>query len=402
MAIFKYKTINADQKIVYGRIIAFNNQDAEARLMSKGLEVLKLSDITNDLLIKLEFLVQRVKNKDLVVFSREFSLLISSNVSVVESLLTIQEQTENIKFKNIVSGIAFDVDSGALLSDSMHKHGPKVFSDFYINIVAAGETSGKLDEVLSYLADEVEKDYDLSGKFKTAMIYPTIVFFGMVGVAIVMMFFVMPQLIGIMQETGAALPLATRVVIAVINFCKSYALWIALAVVAIIVGIKMASKTEIGRKEIDIFKVKAPAIGSIFRLIYLIRFCRSFSTLIKGGVTMVRSLEISQKVVDNWVFQDIIGRTIERVNEGGSISAIFTDSPYVPKMVPQMMMIGEKTGHIDSVLEKISNFYGRELGAKLDNMSAIIEPVIMVVMGIGVGVMVAAIIMPMYSLAGSF
>ncbi len=402
MPLYRYKALNDRNRPVYGRMVAFNEDGIAHALAHKNLRLDSTIDITDRSDTKLMFWLQGVKAKDLVIFSREFSLMIASDVSVLESLTTVLEQTENLKLKNIISQVAQDVDGGALLSDSFKRRGGKVFSDFYINVIKAGETSGKLDEVLLYLADEMEKDYDLVGKFKGAMIYPLIVSIGLVVVGFIMMYFVMPQLTLIIQETGAVLPWPTLVVIAAVDFLQKYLVYLIIILVAAAVALRFALKTPKGREAFDIFKLKFPIIGKLYRLIYLVRFCRSFSTLLYGGVTVTRSLEVSSNVVRSVVYQKLILKTLESVNEGHPISYVFADSPYMPKMIPQMLSIGEKTGNLDEVLAKISDFYGRELNNKLANLNVILEPLIMVVMGIAVAIMAAAIIMPMYSVATSF
>ncbi|MEI7452086.1 MAG: type II secretion system F family protein [Candidatus Falkowbacteria bacterium] len=402
MPLYSYKALNSKDRAVHGRAVAFNTDGVARNLAHKGLRLVWANDISDRADTRVMFFIQGVKPKDLVIFSREFSLMISSDVSVLESLQTVLEQTENLKLKNIISNVAIDVDGGALLSESFKRRGGKAFSEFYVNVVKAGETSGKLDEVLLYLADEMEKDYDLIGKFKGAMVYPAIVSIGLVVVGFIMMYFVMPQLTTIIEESGTALPLPTVIVIAVVDFLQAYLVYIIIALVAAFVAIRIAARTPAGKETLDIIKLKIPIIGKLYRLIYLVRFCRSFSTLLYGGVTVTRALEVSSDVVRSVVYQKLILKTLEAVNEGYSISYVFADSPYMPKMIPQMLSIGEKTGNLDAVLGKISDFYTRELNDKLANLNVILEPAIMLVMGVAVAIMAAAIIMPMYSVALSF
>jgi type IV pilus assembly protein PilC len=402
MPIFRYKALNNKGRSAFGRVIAFNDNDAERKVARKGLQPVWLLDISGRLDTKLWLLLQRVRNKDIVVFSREFSLMVSANIGVVEALMTIQEQTVNPKLKNIISELIFEVEGGAMLSDALERHGSHIFSNFYINVVRAGETSGKLDEVLLYLADEMEKDFDLLSKFRGAMIYPAFVLSGLVAVGFIMMYFVMPQLVQIIQETDFELPWATKVVMGAINFFQNYLFIIIIFIIVSIVLFRMLVRTKAGRAQVDAFKLRIPLFGPLFKLVYLIRFCRSLSTLLLGGVTIIRSLETASEVVRNTVYKTLITDTVKAVNEGHSISYVFATSPYVPGMVPEMMVIGEKTGKLDEVLNKVSDFYARELNAKLNTLNVLIEPIIMVIMGVGVGIMVAAIILPMYNMATSF
>jgi type IV pilus assembly protein PilC len=401
MPVFSYKATDRNQKKKRGNIVALNREDAIKRLKKKLYKVYDLSDVSDSLEVKISNKLNPVKNKDVVVFSRQFSVMISSQVAVVESLYTIIEQTENPNFKEIISKIAYDVDSGTMLSDALSKYN-KIFSPFYCNIIKAGETSGRLDEVLEYLADEMEKDYDVLKKFKGAMIYPAFILVGIFGVGLVFVFFVLPELTTMLQETGTELPLATRIVIAATEFLQKYYLLVAALLVGFVFLVRMILRTPSGKRKFDYLLIKTPSIGYLFQLIYLVRFCRSLSTLLKGGVSVNKSLTIVKDIISNTVYKDIIEETIEVVKEGGSMTSVLEESNNVPKMIPEMMSVGEKTGRLDDILEIIAQFYEKDVKNRLDNISTIIEPVVMVVMGVGVGIMVAAIIMPMYNMAGQF
>ena len=401
MAIFSYKAKARDGRTKTGTIVTIDENEAVKSLNRKGLDVYFLKESSGDLEFKIASLFNPVKSKDLIIFSRQFSIMIMSNVPIVEALSVIIEQTSNISFKVILSGVAYDVDNGSFLSDALKKH-PKVFSEFYCNVIKAGETSGKLDEILQYLSDEIEKDYDLTKRFKGALIYPAFIMVGLTIVGFVFIFFVLPELTKILEETGATLPLATRIVIAFTNFLRNYYIYVGIFIVILIFALRYFFKTPTGKRARDVFYVKMPLLGKIFQLIYLVRFCRSFGTLLKGGVSVTKSLEIVGDIVRNSVYRDILVETVENINEGGSIVSILERSEYVPKMIPEMMSVGERSGRLDEVLEETAKFYDKEVGNKLANLNAVIEPVIMVIMGLGVGIMVAAVILPMYNVASQF
>ncbi|MFA6194813.1 MAG: type II secretion system F family protein [Patescibacteria group bacterium] len=401
MPIFKYQAKDSNGKAKSGTVVGLSESEVSAKLSKKDLAIVSLADITNTPLNKMSRLIAPIKTKDLVIFSRQFSVMISASVPVVESLMILIDQTNNISLKNMISEIAFEVDGGAFLSDALAKR-PKVFSEFFINIVRSGETSGKLDEVLSYLADEMEKSYDMASKIKGAMIYPIFIISALFGVGIVLMVYVIPNLTAILTETGAELPLSTRIVIGASDFLRNYSVLIISALIGLVIAIKFYLKTYNGRRNIDIMKLKMPIFGKLFQYIYLMRFSRSLSTLLKGGVTITRSLEIVAEVVGNLIYKELILETLESINDGNPFSTVFEASSYVPKMVPQMISVGEKTGKIDSVLDRITSFYTRESSNMLDNLSKLMEPLIMVLMGAGVGVMVAAVLLPMYNLASQF
>lgn len=401
MPIYRYKAQDANGRTKIGDIVVMSEGEIAEKLRKKDLLLVSFRDITNDPLNKFRRLISPVKSKDLVVFSRQFSVMISANVTVVESLLILLDQTNNISLKNIIAEVAFEVNGGSFLSDAFAKY-PKVFSEFFVNIIRSGETSGKLDEVLNYLADEMEKNYTMVSKIRGAMIYPVFIIVALVGVAIVLMVYVIPNLTSILTETGAELPLSTRLVIGASDFLRNYSWLIILALVAIVVLVRLYLKTYNGRRQVDIMKLRMPIFGNLFKYIYLIRFSRSLSTLLKGGVTITRSLEIVSSVVGNTIYQELILDTLESINDGNPLSTVFESSSYVPRMVPQMIAVGEKTGKVDAVLDRITSFYERESGAMLDNLGKLMEPLIMTIMGLGVGIMVAAVLLPMYNLASSF
>ena len=401
MAIFRYKAHNKKGRVKSGIEIGVNETEIINRYRRKELEIFSLEPADNDLETKLKLFMERSNTKDLVIFSRQFSVMISANVPVTESLFILIDQTENFSLKKMIADIAFEVDSGSLLSDAFEKR-PDVFSNFFVNIIRSGETSGKLDEVLNYLADEMEKSYDMSSKIKGAMIYPIFILVGLVAVAIVLLVYVIPNLTSVLTESGTELPFATRVVIGASNFLQSYLILIIIAAIGLGFLVRLYLRTYNGRRNLDYVKLHMPIFGTLFKYIYLMRFTRSLSTLLKGGVTITKSLEVVSEVVSNIIYQEIILATLESINDGNPISTVMDSEPTIPKMVPQMLAVGERTGKIDVVLDKITDFYGREADKMLANLSTLMEPVIMTIMGIGVGIMVAAVIMPMYNMASQF
>lgn len=401
MPIFTYKAEDASGRIRRGRAVGLSETEVAQKLRRQDLDVISLDDVTDDLSTRFLRFIAPIRNKDLVIFSRQFSVMISSNVPVVESLLILVDQTDNISLKNLIANIAFEVNAGALLSDAFAKQ-PEVFSEFFVNIVRSGETSGKLDEVLNYLADETEKNYAMTSKIKGAMIYPLFIILSLAGVGIVLMIYVIPNLTSILTETGATLPLATRLVIGASNILKSYFLLFVLFAAGTAALLHFYLKTYNGRRRLDLFKLRLPIFGKLFKYIYLVRFTRSLSTLLKGGVTITRSLEVVAEVVGNVIYRELILDTLESINDGNPLAAVMEASNDVPKMVPQMISVGEKTGKVDIVLDRVTAFYERESSEMLDNLSKLLEPLIMVIMGLGVGVMVAAVLLPMYNLASQF
>jgi len=397
MPIFEYKARDQGRNIQKGMMDAANEQLAAGTLADQGLTVIELSQKKG---VSLSIL-NRVKAKDIVIFSRQFSVMISASVPVVQALKILVGQTTNLALKLIVSEIADEVNGGSKLSDALGAR-PKVFSEFYVSVIRAGESSGKLDEVLNYLADEMEKDYDLMHKIRGAMIYPIFVLAGLSIVGAVMVVWVVPKLTAIIAESGGELPFATKVLMGVSAAVSVY-WWILLLVIVLgAVAFRFYIKTPWGRWQVDFIKIKMPIFGPLFQKIALVRFSRSLQTLISGGVAISSSLKITADVVGNSVYRDLILQTREAVEGGSSISSVFSASSHIPSMVSQMLAVGEKTGKIDVILERITDFYTREVSNTVGNLVNLMEPLIMVLMGIGVGIMVAAIIMPMYNMANQF
>ena len=401
MAIFRYKAKNAKGRTKSGLDVAMSEADLSQRLRRQNLDVISIAAADNSLEAKLNLLLNKPKGKDLAVFSRQFAVMISANVLIVESLVILIEQTSNFKLKQAVSEVAFEVTAGSLLSDSLGKH-PRIFDNFFINMVKSGEASGKLDEVLEYLADQTERSYDTASKVKGAMIYPVFVLIAMVVVGIVLMVKILPSLTGMLQESGMDLPVTTKIIIATSDFLVNYLWLVIVLVIGLVFLVRLYLKTDKGRRNWDSLTLRIPIFGKLVNYVVLTRFTRSLSTLLKGGVTITKSLEVVSGVVSNKVYEDILLRTLQSIKDGNPLSTVMNTESIVPKMVPQMISVGERTGKIDVVLDSITGFYTRESEKMLANLSSLMEPLIMVIMGIGVGIMVAAVIMPMYSMATQF
>lgn len=401
MSFFQYRARNSRGDVVQGAVDAPSENVASSILVDRGLIILSLTEKEKkSLSIDISFL-NRIKTKDVVVFSRQLAVMASASVPIVQALKILVSQTHNDKLKVIISEVADEVDGGAKLSQALGRY-RKVFTDFYVAMIRSGETSGKLDEVLNYLADQQEKDYDLSSKIKGAMIYPIFILSGLVVVAIVMMVFVVPKLTAIISESGAKLPFATRVLIATSEFMQNYWYVLIFVIGGGLFALYKLTRQGPGKVLFDRLKLKVPVFGKLWQRIYLVRMTRSLSTLIVGGVPLTTALEVVADVVGNYMYSDLIRRTIKEVEDGNSVATLFLKSPDVPAMVSQMMSVGEQTGRLEQILTKITEFYSREVENLVNNMVSLIEPLIMILMGVGVGLMVAAIILPMYQLASSF
>ncbi|MBT4210155.1 MAG: type II secretion system F family protein [Candidatus Komeilibacteria bacterium] len=400
MAIYKYRARTNDGRLTNGAVEAVTESDAAELLNEKGLIVLALSETSQKQGKSWNINIGKVKHKDLVIFSRQLSVMISATVPIVQSLRILAQQTVNPIFIEKIIEMADDVEGGMRFSSALSKHG-NTFSNFYIAMVKSGETSGKLDEILQYLADQMEKDYDLISRIKSAMIYPVFIISSMVVVGFLMMTFVVPNMTKMLEETGAELPLVTRILIGTSDFMSSYWYYIIFGVAGLIVLFRFWLKSGVGKLTWDALKIQIPIFGTLFKKVYIVRFTRSLSTLIRGGVPITSALTITAEVVDNKAYEKLILDTVDEVEGGNSLATLFVKSKLMPKMLSQMMVIGEKTGKLDNVLEKLSDFYSREIDNLVDGLTSLIEPLILIVMGVGVGGMVAAIMLPMFKVAQS-
>ncbi len=401
MPIFEYEAVDSNQKRFKAVTEANSSEELEKVLIEKKMTVISLKEqVKRKGEINIAIL-NRIKSQDVVVFSRQFAVMLRASVPVVKSLKILVKQTTNPKLQAVISSVAEEVEGGIKLSQALSRH-KKVFGDFFIAMIKSGETSGQLDDVLDYLADSQEKDYDLTSKIKGAMTYPIFIVCTLFAVGIVMMVFVIPKLTEVLTESGAKLPLATRILVGASDFLVNF-WWLVLAlIIGIVALIKYLTKGESGKLIRDSLVLKLPIFGKLFQKIYLVRFTRSLATLSSGGINLVEALKITSEIVGNKVYRDIIDQTVVEVQEGNQIASVLINAKQVPAMVAYMVSVGEQTGKLDLVLTKLSEFYAREIDNMVVNLVSLIEPLIMIVLGVAVGVMVAAIIMPMYNMASAF
>lgn len=401
MAIFDYRAKDQAGLTVKGAVEAPSENVAVDVLKEQRLILLSISERKRSTLFQSSLgIFNRVPRKQVVIFARQLAVMISATVPIVQALRILVKQTEHIGFKIIISELADEVDGGAKLSGSLARY-PDVFSDFFVHMIRSGETTGKLDETLNYLADQQEKDYELISKIKGAMIYPAFIVIGLLAVGILMMTFVIPKLTETLTEAGAELPVMTKVLIGVSNFLTHQWWILALLVVGVMVLYRFAKRNPLGRTVIDRAKLHLPIFGNIFQRIYLVRFSRALGTLLVSGVPLARALEIVADVVGNAVYHAVITQTIKDIEGGGSIATAMLKTKDVPIMLPSMMTVGEQTGKLDLVLEKMANFYTKELDNTVANLVTLIEPLILVVMGLGVIALILGILLPMYNLSSA-
>ncbi len=344
----------------------------------------------------------RVKQQEIVLFTKQLAVLIQAKVPLVQSLRVMARQIENPMFSRIISEIANDVDAGSVFSRAIAKY-PKVFSNFSIQMIRSGEISGRLEEVLTYLSDYLSRQYLLNSKARGAMIYPAFIVAAFIVVSVVMLIFVIPNLTAILVESGQELPFATRVLIGSSNFLRVWG-WLAFIILAAASYFIWNSikKSPEWRYAYDRFKLKLPVFGELLKKIYLARFSETLSTLSSAGIAISQALEITADVVGNSIYRKIILEADESVRKGSNISSVFAKYPEILPMVTQMVSIGEQTGKLDSILKQVTMFFTDEVNRAFDNIVNLIEPILIVVLGAGVGLLVAAILLPIYNLVNAF
>jgi type IV pilus assembly protein PilC len=402
--LFQYRAKTLQEEFKEGVIEAPNEEMASAILVEKNLIILSLKEKEKEVVwgknLNIPFL-NKVKLKDIVVFSRQLAVMVTVGLPIVQALRILIKQAPSPAFKIILSGITEDVNGGEKFSQALAKF-PNVFSNFFINMVRSGETSGQLDQALNYLADQEEKNFDLINKIKGAMIYPIFVVIGLIVVGIIMMIFVVPKLTEVIIQSGTKLPLPTQILIFTTNALKNYWWLFGIVITGIAIGTKSYIQTLDGRRLWDFLKLKLPVFGKLNQKIYLVRFSRGLASLIVGGIPLNQGLKIIADLVGNVIYKDLILATLKEIEDGHPIITAFEQSKVIPSLVTQMMSIGEKTGKLDSVLNKIAEFYSREIDNIVSNLTALIEPLVILLLGGAVGVMVAAIIMPMYNVTTQF
>ncbi len=399
MPIFNYKVKDSRGRDLEGAVEAADGAQAAEVLRERGYQVVSVEKREETSIGNISFtFLQRIKVEDIVVFSRQLSVMVGASISIVRSLRTAARQTTSPKLRGIVLDIANEVEGGVRLSDAFAKY-PHVFGSFYVNMLRSGETSGKLDDVLHYLADQQEKDLDLRRRVKGAMTYPIFVIIMLFIVGSVMMIFVVPKLTAVLRESGADLPVTTKALVAVSDFFVKYWYVIIGGVLAAVFGTRAAYRTPGGKRFFDALVLRIPVFGPLLRKIYITRVTHSLSTLVEGGVDMVTSLKVVAGVVGNETYRGALITTVQEVSAGNTMASSWKGRKEFPDMVTQMIAIGEETGKLQQVLSRLTDFYTREVNAAVATLSTAIEPIIMMVMGVAVGALVSAIILPMYNLA---
>ncbi len=401
MPTYRYNAMDGSGRTISGTLDADSMELVRAKLSDLSYHILSIREARSRAGFQEWFNgMQRVKLRDLVVFSRQFATMIDAGLSVVKCLDILQKQTHNPKMKDVIGEVKRDVAGGMSLTEAFRKH-QRVFTSLYVNMIRAAEAAGILDTVLDRLATFLEKEQETRNKIKSAMMYPAVVFCFSILMLLMLLFFVLPKFKGIFETMGLELPLTTRLMLNSSDYLRDY-WYVALVFLAgTVIGAKLLSRTEKGEYAIDAAKLRLPIFGDLILKTAVSRFARTFGTLISSGVPVLQALEIVADTAGNRVVSATVLKARESIKEGEKISTPLYASKIFPLMVTQMIAIGEETGRLDQMLTKVSNFYDDEVDNTLKGLTSLIEPLMIVGLGLIVGFIAVSVISPIYSLVGS-
>lgn len=397
---FLYQAKDKAGELKKGYVVAATQAKAEQLLSESGFIIIGLSVQKESLLERLNFLSRRVSYKDLVIFARQMATLVAAKVPILQGLRILEAQLSSKALINITKSLITSVEGGESLSLALSKH-PQVFGNIFVSLVRSGEASGTVAQALTSLADQMEKDYDLRRKVRGALTYPGFVVSALIIVGVLMFKFVLPNLVSVLKEQQVALPPLSQALISFTDFFQVYWWLVILGFAVLVVSFRYFIRTDSGRYIWDKYKVKIPIIGTMLQKIYLARFARNLSTLVAGGIPIIQALKIVSEVVNNLIYRDIIIEAASSVTKGKSISDALAEHREFPPLATQMIRVGEQTAELDAILINLASFYEKEVDASVGSLSSLLEPMIMLILGVAVGLLVVGVLLPIYNMAGT-
>jgi type IV pilus assembly protein PilC len=399
--IFKYKAIDSSGQSKEGTIEAVSVEVAISSLQKRDLVLSNISPVEEKSLLerKITFF-DRVSTKDVVILSRQMATLFEAQVSALRVFELLSIQAEKPALRTKLAEVASDLQSGNTISEALGKH-PDVFSDFYVNMVRSGEESGKLDQTLLYLADYLDRTHEVTSKVKGALVYPAFIVFTFIAVMVLMLTVVIPKISGILTDSGQEIPVYTRVVLGISNFFVDYGVFILIVLVIGGFFFWRYTRTESGQYSVARFKISIPAVQVLYRKLYLSRIADNMNVMLLSGIPIVRGLELTSKIVDNKVYEDILKKATEDVKTGSSISDAMMKSGEIPGIFIAMIKIGEETGQLGNILKTLAAFYRREVVNAIDTIVGLIEPIMIVFLGFGVAFLLASVLIPIYNISSA-
>ncbi len=401
--LFNYKAIDSSGNEKSGSIDAISETVAVSALQRRGLVISSIiqANKENSFFGTGLSLFNRVSVKDIVILSRQVAVLFEAEVSALRVFRLLAQETPKPLLRETLTQVADDLQGGSSINKALLKH-PKIFSPFYVNMVRAGEESGRLSETLLYLADYLDRSYEVTSKARNALIYPAFVITVFIVVLVLMLTLIIPKISPILLEAGENIPIYTRVVIGISDFFVNYGLFLAGLFVLAGFGVWRFSLTSEGKETLSRLKLEVPYIGTLYQKLYLSRLADNLSTMLSSGIAMVDAIEVTASVVDNRTYEKLLMEAAESVKNGKSVSDSLGSSPEIPSIMVQMIKIGEETGELGSILKTLSKFYQREVTNAVDSLVDLIEPVMIVVLGLGVGFLLISVLGPIYSLTSAF
>ncbi len=399
--IFNYEAITSTGEKKVGTIETTSKDLAIAAIQRRGLILSSIGEtVPKKSIFSMSFFnTGSVPMKDVVIMSRQMSTLFESQVAALKAFNLLAENTENKELARILNEVSEDIKSGVYISVALSKH-PKVFSDFYVNMVKSGEESGKLTQTFSYLADYLDRQYQLSSKTKNALIYPGFVIGVFLIVMTLMFVFIIPKLTMIIKESGMEVPFFTKIIMTVSDILINYGVFLLIAIVLFIIYLARYSRSVSGKLYFDRLKISLPIFKNIYSKLYLARIADNMDTMLSSSIPIVRAIELTSAVTGNLVYEHILKDVAESVKSGSSLSESFSKHKEIPTIMSGMIRVGEETGSIGNILKTLGHFYTREVNEAVDTMVSLIEPIMIIMLGLGVGILLASILMPIYNIAG--
>ncbi len=403
MSVYKYSAVDAEGKERQGTIDAVNMDLAIAALQRRGLVLSKIDENTGDgnIFSSRIKLFERISNADIVMVSRQITTLFEAQVSALRAFKLLASEARTPQLAEKLSDIANDIQGGSTISNALAKH-PDVFSVFYVNMVKAGEESGKLDETFAFLADHLDRNYEITQKARNALVYPAFILLTFAVVMTLMMTIVIPHLADMLLQVGGDIPIYTKIVIGISSFMSRYIFLILLLLAGGLFFMYRYNQTEAGRNLFSKAKLDIPAVGAIYQKIYLSRIADNLSTMLKSGIQILRGLEITGSVVEDPTYEGVMTAAAADVKAGLPLSEALRKHPEMPGIVIAMVKIGEETGNMGTILETMARFYRREVDNAVDTLVGLIEPIMIVILALGVAVLLASVLLPIYNIASSF
>ena len=398
--LFNYEAFTNSGEKKTGAVEANSKDLAIAAIQRRGLIVSTITESEKKAFFKKDlFEKKKIPMKDIVTMSRQMSTLFESQIPALKAFLLLSENTPNKKLAGILAEVADDIKGGTYISAALSKH-KEAFSEFYVNMIKSGEESGKLTQTFSYLADYLDRQYQLTSKTKNALIYPSFVIGVFVIVMILMFTFIVPKLSDIIAESGTEVPFFTKIIMGASQIFVNYGLYMLALVVVLVVLLLRYARTEKGKMYFDRLKISFPIIKNIYQKLYLSRIADNMDTMLSSSIPIVRAIELTSSVVGNIIYRDILKEITESVKTGNSLSASFGMHEEIPSIMSGMIKVGEETGSLGNILKTLGSFYGREVNEAVDSMVSLIEPIMIIALGLGVGVLLASVLMPIYNIAG--